>query len=65
MLPIGCGVAGPPKKIAAPVIAANKPKLIRKLLFTASNENKLSHRWRIRRAGKPSDRLSDREGSGK
>ena len=42
MLLIGCGVAGPPKMIAAALIATNKPKQIRKIRFTASNENKMS-----------------------
>jgi hypothetical protein len=42
MLLIGCGVAGPPKKIAAPVIATNTPKLIRTVRFTRSNKKKLS-----------------------
>jgi hypothetical protein len=43
MLPIGCGVLGPPKMMATPKIATTKPRQIRRTRFTASNENKMSY----------------------
>jgi hypothetical protein len=45
MLPIGCGVLGPPKMMATAKMVTTKPRQIRRTRFTASNYNSTKLRF--------------------